>query len=286
MKKLVIGLSCALFLCVCAAAQNQAQNSTPEAFPQTGPKPKQEPTPAIEMVLVKGGTFTMGCVPEQESDCDYNSIPAHQVTLNDFYIGKYEVTQKQWREIMGVNIRQQRDMESEQLPLYGLGDEYPMYYVNWYETHEFISRLNEKTGKNYRLPTEAEWEYAARGGNQSRGYKYSGSNAIEEVSWYYGNSGEGGSANLIAHPVGTKKENELGIHDMTGNVWEWVSDLYGEYGGNAQTNPKGPETGWLHVLRGGSWFYHARPMLVSFRGNSDPTSRTGHIGFRLASDIE
>jgi len=285
MKKLVIGLSCVLFLYAFAAAQNQAQNSTPEDSPQTAPKPKQELIPAIEMVLVKGGTFTIGCLPAEESDCDHNSIPAHQVTLSDYYIGKYEVTQKQWREIMGVNIRGQRDMESEQLPLYGLGDDYPMYYVSWYDAQEFISRLNEKTGKKYRLPTEAEWEYAARGGNQSRGYKFSGSNAIEEVAWYDGNSGEGGSSNLVAHPVGKKKENELGIHDMTGNVWEWVSDLYGAYGDSPQKNPKGPETGWLHVLRGGSWFYHARPMLVSFRGNNDPMTRAGHIGFRLACDV-
>jgi len=279
MKRLIVALSGVLFFNACVAVQN----STPEVFPETGSKPKPGSASAIEMVFVEGGTFMMGCMPEHGSDCDDNARPAHQVTLNDFYIGKYEVTQKQWREIMGMNVRQQRDEVGEEFPLYGVGDDYPMYYVSWYDVQEFISRLNEKTGKNYRLPTEAEWEYAARGGNQSRGYKYSGSDVIEEVAWYDGNSGEGGSHNLIAHPVGTKKENELGIHDMTGNVWEWVSDLYGTYSGNPQTNPEGSDTGWLHVLRGGSWFYHARPMLVSFRGNNDPMIRTGHIGFRLAS---
>ena len=282
MKKLVIILSGVLFLCVCATAQNPAQNAAPEAPLKAGSQPVPEPEPVIEMVFVKGGTFTMGCTPEQGSDCDDNARPAHQVTVGDFYIGKYEVTQKQWREIMGTNIRQLRDNTGEGLPLYGLGDDYPVYYVSWYDAQEFLARLNDKTGKNYRLPTEAEWEYAARGGNQSKGYKYSGSNAIEETAWYYGNSGEGGSSNLVAHLVGTRKGNELGIHDMTGNVWEWVSDLYGDYGYNPQTNPEGPDTGWLYVLRGGSWFYHAKPMLLSFRGNNDPMIRTGHIGFRLA----
>jgi len=284
MKKLVIIVSGILLLCACAAVQKSVQNAPADDSPQAGSQQKPGSAPEIEMVFVKGGTFTMGCTPDQGKECDDNARPAHQVTVSDFYIGKYEVTQKQWREIMGMNIRGLRDNAGEGLPLYGLGDEYPVYYVGWYDVQEFISVLNERTGKNYRLPTEAEWEYAARGGNQSLGYKFSGGDDMEEVAWYYGNSGEGGSSNLIAHPVGTKNGNELGIHDMSGNVWEWVSDLYGNYSDNPQTNPEGPDEGWLYVLRGGSWFYHAKPMLLSFRGNNDPMIRTGHIGFRLALD--
>ena len=279
-------LSSVLFLCVCATAQNPGQNSTPEVSQQASPESKPESEPLIEMVLVKGGTFTMGCTPEQGSDCEDNEKPAHQVTLNDFYMGKYEVTQRQWREIMGSGIREHRDNEDTKLPLYGLGDSYPMHYVSWHDAQDFIGRLNEKTGRNYRLPTEAEWEYAARGGNKSRGYKYSGGNTLEEVAWYHENSGEsGGKSNPVAHPVGTKKGNELGIYDMSGNVWEWVSDLYGDYSGNPQLNPEGPSTGWLNVLRGGSWLYNARPERVSLRGNNGSINRSGHIGFRLARSV-
>lgn len=276
MKKLTIVLSGALFLYVCAAAQ-----TSPPGAPQANTK--LESGPVIEMVFVKGGTFIMGCTQEQGSDCEDNENPAHPVTLNDFYIGRYEVTQKQWREIMGTDIRRQRDSINEQFPLYGLGDNYPMYYVSWYEAQDFIEKLNEKTGKNYRLPTEAEWEYAARGGGQSRGYKYSGSNTLEEVAWYHENSGEsGGKSNPVTHPVGTKKANELDIYDMNGNVWEWVSDMYGDYSREPQNNPGGPGTGWLYVLRGGSWLYNARLERVSLRGSSAANGCGGHIGFRLA----
>ena len=278
MKKLASILSGTLFLCVCTAAQNSAPEISREINP--------EPGPVIEMVFVEGGTFTMGCVPEQGDDCVADEKPAHRVTLGDFYIGKYEVTQGQWREIMGTDVRRQRDNIHERLPLYGVGDNYPMYYVNWYETQEFIRKLNEKTGGNYRLPTEAEWEYAARGGNKSRGYRYSGSDIIGEVAWYFENSGDnGGNMNGMTHQVGRKKENELGIHDMTGNVWEWVSGFYGIYSSEPQTNPEG-DTGWLRVLRGGSWFYHPWPERVSIRGSSAAENLGGHIGFRLVRDQE
>jgi len=225
-------------------------------------KPK---APEIEMVFVKGGTFTMGCTAEQGSDCDYDEKPAHSVTVGNFQIGKYEVTQALWEAVMGDN------------PSNFDGDgNLPVEQVSWNDVQEFIQKLNAKTGKNYRLPTEAEWEYAARGGNKSKGYKYSGSSNIDDVAWYGGNGGS------KTHPAGTKQANELGIYDMTGNVWEWVSDWYGDYSSGAQNNPKGPNTGFHRVYRGGSWPGAARFCRVSLRGGNDPAYRDDHLGFRLA----
>jgi formylglycine-generating enzyme required for sulfatase activity len=210
------------------------------------------------MVYVEGGTFTMGCTSEQGSDCWDWENPVHQVTLDGFYIGKYEVTQAEWKEIMGTSISQQRDKAGAS-SLYGTGDNYPMYYVSWDEVQEFIRKLNAQTGGNYRLPTEAEWEYAAKGGNQSQGYKYSGSNNASEVAWYDNNSSSS------THPVGQKKANELGIYDMSGNVWEWCSDWYGSYSSNSQVNPKSPSSGSCRVVRGGSWGINGRYVRVSDR---------------------
>lgn len=221
----------------------------------------------IEMVYVKGGTFTMGCTSEQGSDCEDDEKPAHQVTLNDFYIGKYEVTQKQWRAVMGT--------DPPELSFKGC-DDCPVERVSWNDIQDFIKKLNQKTGKKYRLPTEAEWEYAARGGSQSRGYKYAGSNNIGEVAWYEGNSSS------KTHAVGGKKPNELGIYDMSGNVYEWCSDWYGNYSAGSQRNPQGPTSGTGRVLRGGSWYRIAGRCRVSDRSNSFPGNRINHYGFRLA----
>jgi formylglycine-generating enzyme required for sulfatase activity len=218
------------------------------------------------MVLVKGGTFTMGCTAEQGGDCQRNESPAHQVTLSDFYIGKYEVTQKQWKAVMG----------DDNNPSNFKGDDLPVEMVSWNDVQEFITKLNVKTGKNYRLPTEAEWEYAARGGNVSKGYKYGGSVDVNEVAWY----GENGES--VTHRVGTKKANELGIHDMSGNVYEWVHDLYGNYRKNDLTNPQGSSTGSRRVFRGGSWYYSAGYARVSYRSFNDPDARSNFLGFRLA----
>jgi len=264
-----------------------------------------------EMAYVEGGMFVMGCDPKQELFCHDEEKPAHQVTLTkDFYIGKYEVTQKQWREIMGTDLRRQRDMFDGSLSIRGEGDDFPMYYVNWYDAVEFCNKLSELTGykpaysidktvkkadKNgveynewivklipeangYRLPTEAEWEYAARGGNKSNGYQYSGSNNIRDIAWYDGNSEDG------AHPVGTKKANELGIYDMTGNVDEWVSDRYGflYYANSPLHDPNGPVEGGSRVIRGGSWYIHASNARVSIRYGYGPGIRSFNIGFRLA----
>ncbi len=222
---------------------------------------------AYDMVLVKGGTFTMGATSEQGSDCDDDERPAHQVMVSNFYISKYEVTQKQWFEIMGTN------------PSNFKGDNLPVECVTWNEVQEFIQKLNAMTGKNYRLPTEAEWEYTSRGGSRSKGYKYSGSNTIGNVAWYDGNSGG------KTHPVGQKIPNELGLYDMSGNVWEWCSDWYGNYGSGSQTNPKGPSSGPGRVNRGGSWCSGARSCRVSNRYDYYPGVRDFDLGFRLARSL-
>ena len=226
------------------------------------------------MVFVQGGTFLMGCTAEQGGDCGSDESPNHLVTVSDFYIGKYEVTQAQWEAVMGTSISQQRD-KAGCSSLYGIGANYPMYYVSWNEVQEFISRLNALTGKQYRLPTEAEWEYAARGGNQSRGYKYSGSNFIEQVAWFTDNSGG------TTHPVGTKSPNELGIYDMSGNVYEWCYDWYGSYSSAQQTNPMGPSSASYRVDRGGCWGIDASYCRVSDRNYDAPANRYSSLGIRL-----
>ena len=217
-----------------------------------------------EMVYVEGGTFTMGATSEQGSDALDGGKPAHSVTLDGYYIGKYEVTQKLWKAVMGSN------------PSDFKGDNLPVENVSWDDVQEFLRKLNAMTGKNYRLPTEAEWEFAARGGNSSRGYKYSGSNSLGSVAWYYDNSGD------RTHAVGTKSPNELGIYDMSGNVWEWCQDWYGSYSSSSQRNPQGPNSGSSRVFRGGCWSYDARFCRVSIRGYNTPGYRLNHLGFRLA----
>ena len=220
----------------------------------------------IEMVFVKGGTFTMGATAEQGSDAESDEKPTHSVTVSDFYIGKYEVTQAQWKAVMGSN------------PSYSKGDNLPVEWVSWNDIQEFITKLNAQTGKKFRLPTEAEWEYAARGGHKSKGYKYSGSNSISDVAWY----GDNSSSKI--HPVGQKSPNELGIYDMSGNVWEWCQDWYSSsaYSSSSQTNPTGPSSGSSRVLRGGSWNYSAGSCRVSLRYYNTPDYRDFNRGFRLA----
>ena len=228
------------------------------------------------MVSVQGGTFTMGATSEQGSDAEGDEKPSHQVTLSSYYIGKTEVTQALWEAVMGKSVSQIASEYGRKIN--GVGANYPMYYISWDDCQEFIRKLNALTGQNFRLPTEAEWEYAARGGNKSRGYKYSGSNNIGNVAWYYGNSGD------KTHPVGTKAPNELGIYDMSGNVYEWCSDWYDKkyYSSASQTNPKGPKSGTYRVNRGGCWYYYARGCRVSLRGSGIPTGHCDNLGLRLA----
>ncbi len=223
----------------------------------------QSNLPEIEMVWVSGGTFTMGATSEQGGAAYDWEKPAHSVTLSGYYIGKYEVTQKLWKAVMGSN------------PSYFKGDNLPVENVNWNDVQTFIRKLNQLTGKNYRLPTEAEWEYAARGGNNSRGNKYSGSDNVGSVAWYYENSGS------TTHPVGSKSPNELGIYDMSGNVWEWCQDWYGDYSSSSQRNPKGPASGSNRVGRSGGWCNGAGSCRVSYRLNLSPVNRYDFLGFRL-----
>ena len=220
----------------------------------------------FEMVYVPGGTFTMGATAEQGSEADCDEKPTHSVTLSGYYIGKYEVTQAQWKAIMGKN------------PSDFKGDNLPVDNVSWNDCQVFIRKLNQLTGEKFSLPTEAQWEYATRGG-KSGGTKYSGCDNIGNVAWYLDN------ADSKTHPVGTKSPNDLGIYDMSGNVWEWCQDLYGDYSYYSQTNPTGPGSGSGRVGRGGSWLSGARGCRVLIRVYWTPDYRDGHIGFRLCLSI-
>lgn len=217
----------------------------------------------IEMVLVQGGAFPMGSY-----DGSNDERPIQSVKLDSFYIGKTEVTQKQWRDVIGSN------------PSGFKGDNLPVEKVSWNEVQTYIQKLNQQTGKNYRLPTEAEWEFAARGGKSRKGYAYSGSNIIGDVAWYNGNSGN------TTHPVGTKAANELGLFDMSGNVLEWCNDMYGAYSSAVQTNPTGPASGSGRVFRGGCWDHDAFGCRVARRFHSESDFTFIYLGFRLAHPVE
>ena len=262
-----------------AASNTQVQ---PEAVPQPSSQTQsivassQSSTPysstisipvkngiSIDMICVEAGTFMMGATSEMQNPYD-DEKPVHQVTLtNDYYIGKYEVTQALWQAVMGSN------------PSSFKGDNLPVECVSWNDCQDFIRKLNILTGKRFRLPTEAEWEYASRGGRKSKGYQYSGSNNLSDVAWYYDNSGRS------THAVGTKQANELGIHDMTGNVWEWCQDWKDSYSPSSQTNPSGPASGSHRVSRGGSWYVNARCCRSSYRNDSAPGNRYNDLGLRL-----
>ena len=218
---------------------------------------------SFDMMMVKAGTFTMGAKSEMK-DLEPDEKPTHQVTLtNDYYIGKTEVTQALWMAVMGNN------------PSYFIGDNLPVESVSWNDCQKFISKLNSLTGQNFRLPTEAEWEFAARGGNNSNHYQYSGSNELGDVAWYVGNSGD------TTHVVATKQPNELGIYDMSGNVWEWCSDWFGNYSSSSLTNPTGPNSGSYRVLRGGGWSSLARNCRSSYRHGVAPGNGSLDDGLRL-----
>ena len=219
-----------------------------------------------EMVSVQGGTFQMG-----SNNGESDEKPVHSVTVSSFSMGKYEVTQKQWREVMG----------SDPSELYFKGcDQCPVERVSWIDIQEYLKKINEKTGKKYRLPTEAEWEFAARGGNQSKNYTYSGSNDLKSVAWFTENS------ESKTHPVGQKQANELGLFDMSGNVWEWCSDWYSSsYSSGAVSNPTGAVTGANRVFRGGSWGHNAASCRSANRNFNTPTIRSFHVGFRVVFSL-
>ena len=236
--------------------------------PKVEPEPclvvKVNDTLSINMMCVEGGTFMMGAM-EGDTQAHANEKPAHEVTLTyDYYIGQTEVTQALWKAVMGNN------------PSTMIGDDLPVNNVLWEEADAFVKRLSQMTGYTFHLPTEAEWEFAARGGNKSQGYLYAGSNNIQEVAWYGSNSGN------TTQPVGTKQPNELGIYDMSGNVIEWCSDWLGPYSAEAQVNPIGPATGAYHVYCGGCWYLPANVCRCTHRRQTTAGYGEAAVGFRVA----
>ena len=215
----------------------------------------------IDMILVEGGSFKMG-----SRDGNGDEKPLHTVTVGSFYISKYEITQAHWFSVMGLKHASYNGCE-----------DCPVDGVNWNDAQNFIATINKETDKNYRLPTEAEWEFAARGGIHSKNYKYAGSDSLDLVAWYDENSGG------KKHKVGEKLPNELGLYDMNGNVWEWCSDWYGElfYARSPRMNPLGPSFGTDRILRGGGWRDYKRRLRPTYRGYHLPFNRSNGDGFRL-----
>jgi len=240
-----ISLSIIMLILIAASCQKKVENKIKEPV----------------MVLVKGETFTMGCFDGLGNDDEF---PTHEVTLSDYFIAQNLVTQELWKSIMKSN------------PSVNIGENLPVENITFNQIMTFIEKLNNVSGKQYRLPTEAEWEYAARSGNESEEYQFSGSNNIDEVAWYEDNS------NDQTHPIGTKKPNELEIYDMSGNLWEYCNDYYGNYPDSPQTNPSGPLTGISRIVRGGSFNLSSYYSRISIRGSATPDSKSKFRGFRLA----
>ena len=222
----------------------------------------------IPMVVVAGGTFEMGGIETYGEQCYPDEFPKHTVTVDDYYIGQFEVTQELYKFVMGYN------------PSHFVGDSLPVDNISWVDAKTFIHELNKMTGKQYRLPTEAEWEFAARGGRWSQDLNYSGSDDLNAVGWCDGNSGR------RTHAVGTKAPNELDIYDMCGNVYEWCQDRYAIYKADPQTNPQGPDFGKARVMRGGSWRSEARNCRNTYRSSEDYEAHILNCGLRLAMDYE
>jgi formylglycine-generating enzyme required for sulfatase activity len=222
----------------------------------------------MEFVLVKAGSFMMGA-GDKDKEAEKHEKPLHQVVLgNDFYLAKFILTQDKWERIMGNNPSHFKSSKN-----------LPVESVSWIEVQHFIDKLNKSSNLKYRLPTEAEWEFAAKGGLKTANFIYSGSNIPEEVAWFKTNSKE------MTQPVGAKKANELGLFDMSGNVWEWCNDYYDMYSNALQNNPKGPQNGTNKVLRGGGWVNNPKVLRVSDRGNLAPEKKGSIIGFRLLLEI-
>lgn len=222
----------------------------------------------IPMVLVESGTFMMGGMETYGEYCYPDEFPTHKVSLDEYYIAKFEVTQALYKFVMGYN------------PSHFVGDSLPVDNISWVDAKAFIYELNKMTGKQYRLPTEAEWEFAARGGIWSQGLNFSGSDDLSQVGWFDGNSGR------RTHPVGSKQPNELGIYDMCGNVYEWCEDRYAIYKGEEQLNPTGPQYGNNRVMKGGSWRSEMRNCRSTYRANENFEHRILNSGLRLAMDYE
>lgn len=234
---------------------------------------------SFTMVTVKGGKFMMGAAIEQGVGVHDKETPVHQVSLSSYSIGQTEVTQALWLAVMGTN-------PSFFTSANGYADDLqrPVEKVSWNDCREFLSRLNRMTNRQFRLPTEAEWEYAACGGKLNQGHKYAGSDNISEVAWYKENipSHSSGTVGYGTQPVASKCPNELGLYDMSGNVWEWCHDRYGRYSKKSQKNPIGPTSGSCRVNRGGSWCDDAGNCRVSFRYDCVPAYLSNDVGLRLA----
>ncbi len=272
----VVAIMAGLMMFSCEKEVNNNGNqsgSTPTPTPTPTPPPSPSPSGNVDsitvngvtfkMVKVEGGTFMMGA-PITDSEAYSNELPQHCVTLSEYYIAETEVTQALWQAVMGSN------------PSHFKFPDRPVEEISWNDCKTFIEKLNQLTDKQFRLPTEAEWEYAARGGGNSHGYKFSGSDNVDDVAWYTDNCGG------ETHAVKTKAANELGLYDMTGNVLEWCSDWMAAYTADTVSNPQGPAAGFKRVLRGGSLYNDARRLRVTRRSEYNPTFTDYSVGFRLA----
>lgn len=272
----VVALMAGLMMFSCEKEVNNNGNqsgSTPAPTPTPTPTPPPSPSGNVDsitvngvtfkMVKIEGGTFMMGA-PSSDAEAYSNEMPQHCVTLSEYYIAETEVTQALWQAVMGSN------------PSHFKFPDRPVEEISWNDCKTFIEKLNQLTDKQFRLPTEAEWEYAARGGGNSHGYKFSGSDNVDDVAWYTDNCGG------ETHAVKTKAANELGLYDMTGNVLEWCSDWMAAYTADTVTNPQGPAAGFKRVLRGGSLYNDARRLRVTRRSEYNPTFTDYSVGFRLA----
>ena len=244
---------CTMLLCGCCGSKKVVT----EAYSVGGVQ--------FTMVEVKGGSFKMGPTEAQEKESHDVDYPVHKVTLSDYYIGQTEVTQALWMAVMDYNPSEFQDPQK------------PVENVSWYECVQFIEKLNKLTNQNFRLPTDAEWEYAARGGKNSKNYKYSGSDVLNDVAWNINNSGG------QSHVVATKKPNELGIYDMSGNVWEWCDDWFYSVDDKPAKNPRGlkPSPQNIKIDRGGGWNRSPRSV-TSYRGRDKASYKDPNLGFRLA----
>ncbi|MDR0503211.1 MAG: formylglycine-generating enzyme family protein [Treponema sp.] len=289
MKKLFIVLLIAVSLVTCKKQDDSGGNAGTDL---------QQTIAANNMTRISGGIFTMGS-PADETGRLYSEGPQHQVTISPFFLGKYEVTQKEWHNTMETTVQQQREKKINpfQSAVVGIGDIYPMYHVSWFEAIDFCNRLSRKenltpaytiAGRNvlwdndadgYRLPTEAEWEYACRAGTTTT--FYTGSAISDDSGWYDMNSGRS------PHPVGSKPANAWGLYDMHGNVSEWCWDRYStSYSKNDAINPTGVTWGWNRVIRGGNWSSSSQSVRSADRGFYNPTDRDNGIGFRLARNAQ
>jgi formylglycine-generating enzyme required for sulfatase activity len=253
-KNLFLLLGAIFLLSGCSVKKNSITTQTNRMIKANGVE--------LKMIKVNGGTFEMGAAKNQKTYAKEIESPVHKVKLNDYYIAETEVTQDLWVAVMGSN------------PSFLKKDNHPVEQVSWEDCVTFIEKLNQITGEKFRLPTEAEWEYAARGGHKSNGYVYAGSNDLDEVAWTERNS------NGSTHKVKTKKPNELGLYDMNGNVWEWCYDWYAPYEAKETANPSGPANGEVKINRGGGWT-RAHRCWTSYRGRDNLKLRDYNLGFRL-----